>query len=84
MLPSQAQEPTRHAVAKNIQHLYKQDNVHSRNTYRAKKEHNTVRSIKQKLTKNSAMVVKSGKAIIVVYKQDYQDKVLHFISLLQA
>jgi hypothetical protein len=47
-----------------------------------RREHNTIRSIKEKLTTNNAMVVKSDKSnsIIVVYQQDYQDKLLHINS----
>jgi hypothetical protein len=83
MLPTHEQEPTWYTVAKNIQHLYRQqDNGSIRRINNAKREENTICSIRENLAANNAMIVKSdkGNSVIVVYQQDCQAKILYFTS----
>jgi hypothetical protein len=71
-----------HFVAQNIQHLYTQkDNRHVCNTNKAENEQNTIHSIKEELATNNALIVKADMGnSIVIYQQDYREKVMHFSS----
>jgi primosomal protein N' len=69
----------RHLVANNLKLLIKNQYRNSKNTI---KEWNTIKSIKQKLTDNNSVVTQTdkGKAIVILYKQDYDKYIEAFIS----
>jgi hypothetical protein len=82
-LPSHEQDGTRHLMAQHIQQLHrqqKQGRIH--NTIHAKKEEHTLHSIKEKLTKNNAVITKAekGSSIVITYAHDYHKKIVQFIS----
>jgi hypothetical protein len=57
----------------------KQGRIH--NTIHAKKEKHTLHSIKEKLTKNNAVITKAdkGRSVVITYAHDYHKKIMQFI-----
>jgi hypothetical protein len=78
-LDASEQDHVRHLVANNLKHLIKNQHRNSKNTI---KEWNTIKNIKQKLTDNNSVVTQTdkGKAIVILYKQDYDKYIEACIS----
>jgi small-conductance mechanosensitive channel len=77
------QEYIRHQIAQNIKKLYKQQNQHPAQANKhTRNENRVINQIKEKLTKNKAMISKTdkGNSIIVLYQEDYKDKINKFIA----
>jgi hypothetical protein len=83
LLPIQIQDPLRYQIARNIEHLIKQQRYgHLRTPARFSNEMKTIRKIKAKLTANDAIITKvdKGTSVVILYKTDYQTKFQHFID----
>lgn len=83
LLPPGEHEYIRHQIAHNRKKLYKQQierpnysNMQSRN------ENKIINQIKDKLTKNEAIISKAdkGNSIIIIYQEEYKEKINKFIS----
>jgi mRNA-degrading endonuclease RelE of RelBE toxin-antitoxin system len=83
LLPAYEQEHIRYHVAYKLQKLHKQHNDrHTVFDKTTKNEIRTVNQIKKKLIENKAMITKAGKgnSVIILYIDDYNNKVDKFIS----
>jgi len=83
LLPPEKQEYTRYQVAKQLKKLQTQQTSKSRYSERRQYEEiKVLNSIKDKLRKNKALITKAdkGSSIIIVYQNEYEQKVLDFIS----
>jgi len=83
LLPPEDQEYTRYQVAKQLKKLQTQQTSQCRyNERRQYEEMKDVNSIRDKLRKNKAPITKANKesSIIIVYQNEYEQKVLDFIS----
>jgi hypothetical protein len=83
LLPAHQQQHIRYQVAHHLQKLYKQHNdrhaVFDKTTV---SENKTIIQIKKKLIEGKAMITKAdkGNSIIVLYIDDYNNKIDNFIS----
>jgi hypothetical protein len=82
-LPYTEQEGLRFQSARNIQLPYIQHgNNNGHNTKRVNSEKHTIRSMKNKLQSNNAIITKAdkGNTIVITYKQEYCKKIGEFIG----
>jgi hypothetical protein len=82
LLPTTEQDFIRCQVA-NIKQLYNKSKSHQLiNTITMKKEKAIINKLKEKLENNEAMITKAdkGNSIVIIYQNNYQENVLHFIN----
>jgi len=83
LLPPGEQEYIRHQIAHNRKKLYKQQNERlNYSNIQTRNENKIINQIKDKLTKNKAMISKADKcnSIIILYLEEYKEKINKFIS----
>jgi hypothetical protein len=83
LLPPSEQQYMRFQVAQNIPRLHSQQREQKVNiSVKNRQETKLVKQIKEKLPKYNAMVTKAdkGNSIVIMYIDDYEQKVLKFIS----
>jgi len=81
--PLAEQEYIRHQIAHNIKKLYKEQNERpDYSNIQTRNENKIINQIKDKLTKNKAMISKAGKgnSIIILYQEEHAEKINKFIS----
>jgi hypothetical protein len=82
-LPTQEQDYVRVQVAHNLKQLYRQYNTNKQyNSNQAKYKNRILNQIKEKLTSNNNMALKAdkGNSIVIMYVDDYHNKVQNFIA----
>ena len=86
LLPFDEQDYMRHRVAKKIEKMYTQQPTHRTCTLEQAGELNILKSIKDKLRNNKAIITKAdkGNSIVVSYLNNYEDKVTEFIHKIGA
>ena len=83
LLPAGEQEYIRHQVAHNGNKLCNQQNERPNyNNMQTRNENKIINQIKDKLTKNKAMISKADKcsSIIILYQEEYKERISKFIS----
>ena len=82
LLPPGEQEHMHHQVAQNIKKLQNQQLHQTHILPKIKEALKLVNLIKDKLRKNKALIMKAdkGNVVVVVYREDYDQKVIQFIS----
>jgi len=83
LLPPGEQEYIRHQIAHTRKKLYKQQNERPNySIIQRRNENKVINEIKDKLTKNKAIISKAdnGNSIIIIYQEEYKEKINKFIS----
>ena len=81
LLPVEEQDFTRHRIAKQINHICNQSPPLNMLTRKQITELRTVRSIKDKLHRNNAIITKAdkGNSLVITYDTSYSNKIHDFI-----
>ena len=82
LLPYEEQAYMRYRVPKQIEKMYTQLSSHRTCTPKQASELNIIKSIKEKLRNNKAIITKAdkGNSIVVSYLNNYEEKVTEFIQ----